>query len=89
MRRLLGLILTACGADATLPVAATVALNNPGSHGLDDPRAPSESLSGSGLAGHLGARGFVGVAVDYPGLGTAGTFQLATESALYWLRSQL
>ncbi|MEW5852162.1 MAG: lipase family protein [Myxococcota bacterium] len=46
--------------------------NNHGTSGLEDLCAPSMSLSGPGLAGLFGARGLIGVAVDYPGLGTAG-----------------
>ncbi|MBI3070653.1 MAG: hypothetical protein HYY84_00865 [Deltaproteobacteria bacterium] len=46
--------------------------NNHGTIGLDDPCAPSATVLGAGHAGLFGARGFIGVAVDYPGLGTPG-----------------
>lgn len=46
--------------------------NNHGTVGLEDPCAPSGSVAGTGLAGLFGARGTIGVAVDYPGLGTPG-----------------
>jgi acetyl esterase/lipase len=49
-----------------------IAVNNPGTVGLDDPCAVGESIAGTALAGFFGARGLVGVAVDYPGLGTPG-----------------
>ncbi|MBI5496778.1 MAG: hypothetical protein HY904_17325 [Deltaproteobacteria bacterium] len=50
-----------------------VVVNNPGTAGLDDPCAVGNSVAGAGLAGSFGARGFIGAAVDYPGLGTPGT----------------
>jgi dienelactone hydrolase len=49
-----------------------VVANAHGTTGLDDPCAVAGTLWGSALAGTFGARGFVGVAVDYPGLGTPG-----------------
>lgn len=56
----------------TPPGGFHVAVNNPGTVGLADACAPGESAYGAGLAGFFGARGLVGVAVDYPGLGTPG-----------------
>lgn len=63
----------------TIPYPATpppggfhVGGNNHGTIGVDDPCAPSKSLLGVGHAGWFGARGMIGVAPDYPGLGTAG-----------------
>lgn len=50
-----------------------VVANNHGTTGLDDPCAVAATLFGAGLSGTFGARGFIGVAVDYPGLGTEGT----------------
>jgi predicted esterase len=47
-------------------------LNNPGTVGVDDRCATSQSTSAAGLAGTFGARGLVGAALDYPGLGTEG-----------------
>jgi hypothetical protein len=49
-----------------------VAVNNPGTVGLADICAAGEGVYGSGLSGLYGARGLIGVAVDYPGLGTGG-----------------
>lgn len=49
-----------------------IAANNHGTTGLDDPCAVSASIAGVGLAGFFGARGLIGVTVDYPGLGTDG-----------------
>lgn len=46
--------------------------NDHGTIGVDDPCAPSMSLLGVGHAGWFGARGMIGVAPDYPGLGTDG-----------------
>lgn len=46
--------------------------NDHGTIGVDDPCAPSKSLLGVGHAGWFGARGMIGVAPDYPGLGTDG-----------------
>jgi hypothetical protein len=64
-------------ATLTIPLAASnnldgyaVVINNPGTVGLADRCAPGRSVLG--LAGYFGARGFVGVAPDYPGLGTPG-----------------
>lgn len=49
-----------------------VAVNNPGTVGVADGCALSQSVGGAGLAGYFGARGLLGVSVDYPGLGTPG-----------------
>jgi dienelactone hydrolase len=49
-----------------------VVANNHGTVGLEDPCAPSASVAGTGLAGLFGGRGAIGLAVDYPGLGTPG-----------------
>jgi secretory lipase len=49
-----------------------VVANAHGTTGLDDPCAVAGTIAGAGLGGTFGARGLVGVAVDYPGLGTAG-----------------
>jgi dienelactone hydrolase len=43
-----------------------------GTVGIDDPCRLSGTLVGSGLAASFGARGAIGIAPDYPGLGTAG-----------------
>jgi len=71
------------GADALATVAVPVGreppvggwglvVNNPYTVGLDDACTLGEWAAGAGLAGLFGARGMVGVAVDYPGLGTPG-----------------
>jgi acetyl esterase/lipase len=59
-----------------------VAVNMHGTAGLDDPCTLARSWAGVGLAGLFGARGLVGVAPDYPGLGTPGTvaYLVARES---------
>jgi dienelactone hydrolase len=49
-----------------------VVANNHGTSGLEDPCVVVGTLGGAGLAGTFGARGFIGVAVEYPGLGTPG-----------------
>jgi dipeptidyl aminopeptidase/acylaminoacyl peptidase len=49
-----------------------IAVNNPGTVGLADICAAGEGVYGAGLSGLFGARGLIGVAVDYPGLGTDG-----------------
>ncbi|MFO0611261.1 MAG: lipase family protein [Polyangiaceae bacterium] len=66
-------------AVATIPFDAStpergwdIGVNDHGTIGVDDPCAPSRSLLGVGHAGWFGARGMIGVAPDYPGLGTAG-----------------
>ncbi len=48
-----------------------IAVNNPGTVGLGDKCAIAFSVSGSGLSGYFGARGWVGVTIDYPGLGAS------------------
>ena len=50
----------------------TIVANQPGTTGADDPCAVSGTAWGAGLAGSYGARGFIGVALDYPGVGTDG-----------------
>ena len=50
-----------------------IVANAHGTTGLDDPCRVAGTLWGAALAGTFGARGFVGVAVDYPGLGTPGS----------------
>lgn len=47
-------------------------VNNPYTNGVGDPCALGEWAAGAGLAGTFGARGMVGVAIDYPGLATPG-----------------
>jgi len=66
-------------ATVTLPIDATppadgwpVVANAHGTVGLDDPCRLSGTVSGSGLAGLFGARGAIGVAPDYLGLGGPG-----------------
>ncbi|MCC6999273.1 MAG: hypothetical protein IT370_31970 [Deltaproteobacteria bacterium] len=49
-----------------------VVANNHGTSGVEDPCVIAGTISGAGLAGTFGARGLIGVAVDYPGLGTPG-----------------
>jgi pimeloyl-ACP methyl ester carboxylesterase len=49
-----------------------IVANNHGSIGLDDPCAITGTVAGAGLAGYFGARRLIGVATDYPGLGTPG-----------------
>lgn len=49
-----------------------VVLNNPLTVGVASRCASGESAGGAGLAAQFGTHGMVGVAVDYPGLGTAG-----------------
>jgi pimeloyl-ACP methyl ester carboxylesterase len=46
--------------------------NEHGTTGLDDPCKISGTVAGAALAGLFGARGMIGVATDYPGLGTPG-----------------
>lgn len=59
--------------DVAAPPAGwhTVA-NAHGTTGIASPCAVAGTVLGAGLSGTFGARGFVGVAVDYPGLGTPG-----------------
>jgi pimeloyl-ACP methyl ester carboxylesterase len=49
-----------------------VVVNAHGTVGLEDPCRVSNTVSGAGLAGLFGARGAIGIAPDYPGLGTEG-----------------
>jgi dienelactone hydrolase len=66
-------------ATVTIPFASVapatgyaIVANNHGTTGLDDPCAISGTVLGAGLAGLFGARGMIGIASDYPGLGTDG-----------------
>ena len=66
-------------ATVTLPIDAEppadgwpLVANNHGTVGFDDPCRLSGTVSGAGLAGLFGARGAIGVAPDYPGLGGPG-----------------
>jgi len=54
------------------PDGFSVVVNNPGTVGVAWHCAPGFSAYGTGLAGTFGARGYVGAAVDYPGLGSDG-----------------
>lgn len=49
-----------------------IVANAHGTVGLDDACSLTGTVYGSGLAGLFGARGTIGVATDYPGLGTSG-----------------
>lgn len=49
-----------------------VVVNAPGTVGLGDDCALAFGVAGAGLAGTFGARGLVGVSLDYPGIGTEG-----------------
>lgn len=49
-----------------------IVANNHGSFGIDDPCALAGTNEGIGLSGYFGARGLIGVTVDYPGMGTSG-----------------
>jgi dienelactone hydrolase len=49
-----------------------IVANAHGTVGLDDPCQLADTTYGTGLAGLFGARGAIGVAPDYPGLGTPG-----------------
>ncbi len=49
-----------------------IVANNHGTTGIADVCALTGTVMGSGLAGLFGARGFIGIAPDYPGLGTSG-----------------
>jgi S-formylglutathione hydrolase FrmB len=58
-----------------------VVVNNHGTTGVADVCAITGTTWGSGLAGELGARGMIGVAPDYEGLGAPGVHPyLVTES---------
>lgn len=54
------------------PAGYAVVVNAHGTVGLDDPCRLTGTSYAAGLAGLFGARGVVGVAPDYPGLGTPG-----------------
>ena len=54
------------------PEGYSVVANAHGTTGVGEPCALTGTLTGAGLAGTFGARGFIGVAPDYPGLGTGG-----------------
>lgn len=49
-----------------------VVVNAHGTVGIDDPCQLTGTISGTGLAALFGGRGAIGVAPDYPGLGTPG-----------------
>lgn len=49
-----------------------IVANNHGTIGIDDQCAVGAGPAAVGLAGYFGARGFIGVTADYPGLGTPG-----------------
>ena len=59
--------------DTDDPEGFAVVVNNPGTVGVATLCAPGYSSYGAGLASTFGARGYVGVSVDYPGLGSEGT----------------
>jgi len=66
-------------ATVTLPFAVdapaegwAVVANDHGTTGVGDVCKLSGTVAGAGLAGLFGARGMIGVATDYPGLGTPG-----------------
>jgi len=66
-------------ATVTLPFAVdapaggwAVVANDHGTSGVADVCKLSGTVAGAGLAGLFGARGMIGVATDYPGLGTPG-----------------
>ena len=48
-------------------------INNPLTVGVASRCAPGNGAGGAGLAAQFGTQGLVGVAIDYPGLGTTGT----------------
>jgi len=54
------------------PEGFAIVANAHGTVGLDDACTLTGTVHGSGLAGLFGARGAIGVATDYPGLGTSG-----------------
>jgi acetyl esterase/lipase len=49
-----------------------IVVNAHGTTGVADECAMTGTVAGTGLAGTFGARGFIGVTPDYPGLGTPG-----------------
>jgi dienelactone hydrolase len=54
------------------PSGYHVVVHNPGTVGVGDVCAVGDSVLGVGLSGYFGAYGFIGAALDYPGLGTDG-----------------
>jgi dienelactone hydrolase len=66
-------------ANVTIPYPRTppsggyhIVVNAHGTVGLEDACQTSDTIYGTGLAGLFGARGMIGIAPDYPGLGTPG-----------------
>lgn len=59
-------------AGAAPPDGFPIVVNAHGTMGLDDPCQLTGTVSGTGLAALFGGRGAIGVAPDYPGLGTPG-----------------
>lgn len=59
-------------ADSPPPSGFPVVVNAHGTIGVDDPCQLTGTVSGTGLAALFGGRGAIGVAPDYPGLGTPG-----------------
>ncbi len=66
-------------ATVTVPFAVdppadgwAIVANDHGTSGVEDVCKLTGTVGGAGLAGLFGARGMIGVATDYPGLGTAG-----------------
>lgn len=55
------------------PRGWAIVANNHGTVGLDDACKLTGTVLGAALAGLFGARAMIGVATDYPGLGTPGT----------------
>jgi len=67
--------------DEPLPEGYAIVANAHGTTGVGNSCALTGTVTGSGLAGTFGARGFIGVALDYPGLGTEGVHPyLVSES---------
>jgi dienelactone hydrolase len=58
---------------AAPPRGFAIVANAHGTVGVDDPCKLAGTVLGAGMAGLFGARGMIGVAPDYPGLGTPGT----------------
>ena len=59
--------------EGDTPIAGfPLVINSHGTIGLDDPCRLSGTEAGAALAGLFGARGAIGVAPDYPGLGSQG-----------------
>jgi serine/threonine protein kinase/dienelactone hydrolase len=61
-----------------------IVANAHGTTGIDDPCAVAGTIAGAGLSGTFGARGLIGVAVDYPGLGTPGTHPYLVADSEGW-----